>query len=213
MTRVPDRFDFHKESALSSPRHKSTSPQPPEISRSRSSNFLRALCGPLLPLWRTLPRSALPPLPPLPPIFPVLACFLFLHSHPQLSTANQPETSCQLAFQGLLSTQIEPGSLKNFAAQLKEGARAARFERPQFFSPPKTLQDPGVRSAPGLSDQIFCNASAQMGDLALFAFEGSRIGPRFGLICPEVLFFTEIHRNAQKIAIEPLAYLLSREYI
>jgi hypothetical protein len=136
-----------------------------------------------------------------------------LHRLAQICTGKLGETSCQDLARRLQCLQIEPGSLKNFAAQLKEGARAARFERPQFFSPPKTLQDPGVRSAPGLSDQIFCNASAQMGDLALFAFEGSRIGPRFGLICPEVLFFTEIHRNAQKIAIEPLAYLLSREYI
>jgi hypothetical protein len=31
--------------------------------------------------------------------------------------------------------QIEPGSLKNFAAQLKEGAAAARLLRPQSFSP------------------------------------------------------------------------------
>jgi hypothetical protein len=30
--------------------------------------------------------------------------------------------------------QIEPGSLKNFAAQLKEGAAAARQLRPRFFS-------------------------------------------------------------------------------
>jgi hypothetical protein len=29
--------------------------------------------------------------------------------------------------------QIEPGSLKNFAAQLKEGATAARQLRPQSF--------------------------------------------------------------------------------
>jgi hypothetical protein len=36
--------------------------------------------------------------------------------------------------EALLSRQIEPGSLKNFAAQLKEGARTARLLRPQFFS-------------------------------------------------------------------------------
>jgi len=35
---------------------------------------------------------------------------------------------------GILSRQIEPGGLKNFAAQLKEGARAARFLRPRFFA-------------------------------------------------------------------------------
>ena len=29
--------------------------------------------------------------------------------------------------------QIEPGSLKNFTAQLKEGAGTARLMRPQFF--------------------------------------------------------------------------------
>ena len=53
-----------------------------------------------------------------------------LHRHAQLSTGNLSETSCQGAIVGLLSLQIEPGSLKNFAAQLKEGAKAARPLRP-----------------------------------------------------------------------------------
>ena len=43
------------------------------------------------------------------------------------------DTYCQLPVLGIFCPQIEPKSLKNFAAQLKEGARIARFERPQFF--------------------------------------------------------------------------------
>jgi hypothetical protein len=61
--------------------------------------------------------------------------FLVLHSLPQKYTANLRETSCQLAPSSLQCPQIEPGSLKNFAAQLKEGARTARFQRPRFFPP------------------------------------------------------------------------------
>jgi hypothetical protein len=59
-----------------------------------------------------------------------------LHSRAQLSTGNRRETSCQEIAVGILSRQIEPGGLNNFAAQLKEGARAARFMRPRFFCPP-----------------------------------------------------------------------------
>jgi hypothetical protein len=60
-------------------------------------------------------------------------CDLF-HIRPQESTANLRRASCQLRARGLLSTQIEPGSSKNFAAQLNEGARIARFLCPQFFA-------------------------------------------------------------------------------
>ena len=60
--------------------------------------------------------------------------FLVLHSLPQKCTAKLHKTSCQPASPSLQCPQIEPGSLKNFAAQLKEGARTARFQRPQFFS-------------------------------------------------------------------------------
>jgi len=58
---------------------------------------------------------------------------IFLHSRAQLSTAKTRATSCQLFPPGLLSLQIEPVSLKNSPAQSKEGARTARFQRPQFF--------------------------------------------------------------------------------
>ena len=56
-----------------------------------------------------------------------------MHSRAQLSTGNRRETSCQEIGVGILSRQIEPGGLKNFAAQLKEGARTVRFMRPRFF--------------------------------------------------------------------------------
>jgi hypothetical protein len=72
-----------------------------------------------------------------PPLLYVLYVFPLLHSHAQLSTENLRETSCQENGLGILSPQIEPGGLKNFAAQLKEGARAARFMRPRFFLPPR----------------------------------------------------------------------------
>jgi hypothetical protein len=55
------------------------------------------------------------------------------HTHPHDSTDNLLETSCQVETTSLFWRQIEPGSLKNFAAQLNEGARIARFLRPQFF--------------------------------------------------------------------------------
>jgi L-methionine (R)-S-oxide reductase len=57
-----------------------------------------------------------------------------LHSHSQLSTRKQAKTSCQVQTELLSSRQVEPGSLKNFAAQSKEGAIAERLMRPQFFS-------------------------------------------------------------------------------
>ena len=53
-----------------------------------------------------------------------------MHRNPQ---GKWGETSCQGERAGIEWRQIEPGSLKNFAAQLKEGARAERFMRPQFF--------------------------------------------------------------------------------
>jgi hypothetical protein len=58
-----------------------------------------------------------------------------LHTHSQLSTANRRESSCQVLAEALLSRQIEPGGLKNFAAQLNGGARTERLMRPQFFCP------------------------------------------------------------------------------
>lgn len=57
-----------------------------------------------------------------------------LHTRSQISAAKQSNTSCQAGTQTLLSPQIGPGSLKNFAAQLKEGAIAERLMRPQFFA-------------------------------------------------------------------------------
>jgi len=59
--------------------------------------------------------------------------FRILHRHTQLSTVEFSDSSCQENWVGLLSRQIEPGSFKNFAAQLNEGAAAARLLRPQFF--------------------------------------------------------------------------------
>jgi hypothetical protein len=58
--------------------------------------------------------------------------FLF-HTNAQICTANLSDPSCQPQTPGLLSPQIEPRSLKNLPAQSKEGARPARFQRPQFF--------------------------------------------------------------------------------
>jgi hypothetical protein len=58
-----------------------------------------------------------------------------LHTHTQLSTASRRESSCQVLTEVLLSRQIEPGGLKNFAAQLNGGAGTARLMRPQFFLP------------------------------------------------------------------------------
>ena len=43
------------------------------------------------------------------------------------------DTCCQLPALGIFSSPIEPKSLKNSAAQFEEGAKIARFERPQFF--------------------------------------------------------------------------------
>ena len=53
-----------------------------------------------------------------------------MHSFPQLSF--QISLAKKIG-QGLFSRQIEPGSLKNLTAQLKEGAAAARLLRPRFF--------------------------------------------------------------------------------
>ena len=58
---------------------------------------------------------------------------MVLHRSAQVSTGKARETSCQGANAGLLSSQIAPESVMNFAAQLKEGARAARLMRPRFF--------------------------------------------------------------------------------
>jgi hypothetical protein len=56
-----------------------------------------------------------------------------LHKGTQVSTEKESETSCQENGAGIFSRQIEPGSIKNFAAQLKEGARTERLMRPRFF--------------------------------------------------------------------------------
>src|SRR5579864_2857068 len=58
----------------------------------------------------------------------------FFHRHAQASTGKPTDSSCQEKAGGLSSRQIEPGSLKNLAAQLKEGAAVARPLRPQSFS-------------------------------------------------------------------------------
>ena len=53
-----------------------------------------------------------------------------LHSFPQLSFQNSLAKKKGRVYRRL---QIEPGSLKNLTAQLKEGAAAARLLRPQCF--------------------------------------------------------------------------------
>jgi hypothetical protein len=61
--------------------------------------------------------------------------------------------------------QIEPGSLKNFAAQLKEGARTARFQRPQFF--PRRPYQSEFPTGGGIARSeflFFLSASAQKDD-------------------------------------------------
>src|SRR5215469_1413565 len=58
-----------------------------------------------------------------------------LHKGTQVSTEKKSETSCQENGTGIFSRQIEPGKHKNFAAQLKEGARTERLMRPRFFLP------------------------------------------------------------------------------
>jgi len=45
------------------------------------------------------------------------------------------EPSCQLRSEVLFSRQIEPGNLKNFAAQLKEGAEPQGSSALDFFGP------------------------------------------------------------------------------
>jgi len=76
-----------------------------------------------------------------------------LHRNAQIFTEKQKQTSCQVFASRLLCGQIEPGSLKNFAAQLKEGAEAARRLRPRFFcgavcESARTLYPPGTDSGP-----------------------------------------------------------------
>jgi len=53
-----------------------------------------------------------------------------VHSFPQLNFQNSLAKKKRVVYR---HTQIEPGSLKNLTAQLKEGAAAARPLRPQFF--------------------------------------------------------------------------------
>jgi hypothetical protein len=58
------------------------------------------------------------------PVAPVWTRTPLLHSRPQLSTRKQSKITCQVETAGLRSRQIESGSVKNFSAQLKEGATA-----------------------------------------------------------------------------------------
>ena len=68
-----------------------------------------------------------------------------MHSRAQESTGKVRGTSCQGGIGSLLWRQIEPGSLKNFAAQLIEGARAERFMRPRFFLGKRVQEFKGPR--------------------------------------------------------------------
>ncbi len=56
----------------------------------------------------------------------------YVHRFPQ---SNLQKTLANLKREVYSHSQIEPGSVKNFAAQLKEGAAAARQLRPQCFAP------------------------------------------------------------------------------
>jgi hypothetical protein len=80
----------------------------------------------------------------------------FLHRRAQVSTGNRSETSCQVPFVGLLSRQIEPGSFKHFAAQLKEGVRTEKFMRPQFFAPTPAAAHPFRNPVPTLTVFFGC---------------------------------------------------------
>ena len=77
--------------------------------------------------------------------------WLILHRRAQLSTTKLSETTCKGEIEALSLRQIEPGSLKNFSAQLKEGAKASRPMRPRFFAPAGPPHCHSERSSP-----IFC---------------------------------------------------------
>jgi len=53
--------------------------------------------------------------------------------HAQKCTELPCEFGLRARRAGISCGQIEPGSLKNFAAQLSEGALTARLVRPQFL--------------------------------------------------------------------------------
>jgi hypothetical protein len=68
-----------------------------------------------------------------------------MHNFPQSSF---PISLARKKRQVYLHSQIEPGSLKNLTAQLKEGAAVARPLRPQCFSPtPSLWLLPNVRAS------------------------------------------------------------------
>jgi hypothetical protein len=84
-----------------------------------------------------------------------------LHSRAQKSTTKQAESSCQAKAAGLLSRQIGSRSLKNFAAQLKEGATAARLLRLQFFT--SIFFPPTISKGPPKQEVIGCRLEKRTG--------------------------------------------------
>jgi len=66
-------------------------------------------------------------------VFSLLTLLYPFPQSAQLSTEKLAEASCQAPSPGIQCAQTEPGSVKNLPAQSKEGARIARFQRPQIF--------------------------------------------------------------------------------
>jgi hypothetical protein len=90
--------------------------------------------------------------------------------------------------EALFFRQIEPRGLKNFAAQLKEGARTARLLRPQFFS-----------------FSLSFSLSLSLWFLLYFCCA-------LFLLCTFRLLCTFMHRFPQKIAASPLAKIMGKLY-
>src|SRR6266849_10121776 len=94
-----------------------------------------------------------------------------MHSRPQLSTTKRSETTCKAEIEALSSRQIEPGSLKNFSAQLKEGAKASRLMRLRIFCPRWPTHCHSERNMPILSCPFApAKGSACVVEVSLFAF-------------------------------------------
>jgi hypothetical protein len=86
------------------------------------------------------------------------------------------DTYCQLPALGIFSCQIEPKSLKNSAAKFEEGAKIARFERPQFFW---RFFSPGGRSNSTLERDRLSASASLPGRLSRWLSLAIRLCPLF----------------------------------